>query len=105
MPTYDYVCDACGTPFEVQHRIADTPRILCPQCGSPAHQVFSAGFGLNFTGTGFYQTDTQKSAVPANGKKSDTHTSDLQNKDKSAHSCSGGCGCSGNCSCSSSVYE
>ena len=101
MPTYDYMCDSCGTAFEVQHRMADTPRILCPQCGASAHQVFSAGFGLNFIGTGFYQTDTQKT----NANKTDVHYTVSQKNDTPTHSCSGGCGCSGGCSCANSVYE
>ncbi|MGI5089945.1 transcriptional regulator [Treponema sp. OMZ 305] len=99
MPTYDYMCDSCGTAFEVQHKIADTPVIVCPQCGASAHQVFSAGFGLNFTGKGFYQTDTQKTAASANAKKVDGQEGTLQKKDKPAKSC--GCSCSGACSCSS----
>ena len=98
MPTYDYMCDSCGTAFEVQHKMADTPVIVCPQCGASAHQVFSAGFGLNFTGKGFYQTDTQKTAASENAKKVDVQEGSPQ-KNKPAQPC--GCGCSGVCSCSS----
>ncbi len=99
MPTYDYMCDSCGATFEVQHKMSDTPIIVCPKCGASAHQVFSAGFGLNFTGKGFYQTDTQKTAESA--KKADVQGTSLPTKDKPAHSCGGGCGCSGGCPCSS----
>ena len=101
MPTYDYMCDSCGASFEVQHKMTDTPAIVCPQCGAPAHQVFSAGFGLNFTGKGFYQTDTQKTVASTDVKKADVQGSSSQGKNKTAHSCSRGCGCSGGCSCSS----
>ena len=93
MPTYGYMCDSCRTAFEVQHKMADNPVIVCPQCGSSAHQVFSAGFGLNFTGKGFYQTDTRKTAGSV--------STSAEKTDKSTHSCSGGCCCSGGCSCSS----
>ncbi len=101
MPTYDYMCDSCGTAFEVQHKMTETPAIVCPQCGASAHQVFSADFGLNFTGKGFYQTDTQKTTAPAHTKKNDVQATPSQKNGKPTHSCSGGCGCSGNCSCSS----
>lgn len=38
MPTYDYVCQDCGKPFEIRASISGyskgvTPR--CPDCGSP----------------------------------------------------------------------
>lgn len=101
MPTYDYMCDSCGASFEVQHKMTDTPAIVCPQCGASSHQVFSAGFGLNFTGKGFYQTDTQKTGASTNTKKADRQGSSSQEKDKQAHLCGGGCGCSGSCPCSS----
>ena len=100
MPTYDYMCDSCKTAFEVQHKMTDTPVILCPQCGASAHQVFSAGFGLNFTGKGFYQTDMQKTAAPANTKKTDAQAASSQKIDTPAHSCSGNGSCSNSCSCS-----
>ena len=101
MPTYDYMCNSCGTAFEVQHKMTDTPVIVCPQCRASAHQVFSAGFGLTFTGKGFYQTDTQKTAASANTKKADVQEAPSQKKDKPAQSCSEDCDCSGGCSCSS----
>lgn len=37
MPTYDYVCQDCGQPFEVRSSIADYSKGLkprCPHCGS-----------------------------------------------------------------------
>lgn len=100
MPTYDYMCDSCGTAFEVQHKMTDTPVIVCPQCGQTAHQVFSAGFGLNFTGKGFYQTDTKKTApASAPSAKTEVQPSSAVKAD-TAHTCSSGCGCSGGCACS-----
>lgn len=101
MPTYDYMCDSCGTAFEVQHKMTETPDIVCPKCGETARQVFSAGFGLNFTGKGFYQTDTQKPAqsVSTSAAKNEAQSAAAQKTDPSAHSCSSGCNCS-NCGCS-----
>lgn len=33
MPTYDYVCDACGHAFEFFQSITSNPKRTCPQCG------------------------------------------------------------------------
>ena len=100
MPTYDYMCNSCGTAFEVQHKMADNPVIVCPQCGASAHQVFSAGFGLNFTGKGFYQTDTQKTGTSPNTEKTDAQAVPPPANDTSVHSYGKSCGCSGECACS-----
>ena len=49
MPTYAYLCRACGRPFEVQMSIREKegskPR--CPVCGSPevVQQLFGFSFG------------------------------------------------------------
>lgn len=100
MPTYDYMCDSCGYTFEAQHKMTDDPVRSCPSCGQSVHQVFSAGFGLNFTGKGFYQTDTRKSAGATKAEKTDTSTASSGQSETAIHSCSGSCGCSGGCSCS-----
>lgn len=101
MPTYDYMCDACGYTFEVQHKMAENPTIACPQCGKTVHQVFSAGFGLNFTGKGFYQTDTRKkdSSARVHSEATDKPTPSTEKAEKAAHSCNGNCGCQAGCSC------
>ena len=33
MPTYDYVCDACGHAFELFQSITADPEKTCPECG------------------------------------------------------------------------
>lgn len=99
MPTYDYMCDSCGYTFEAQHKMTDDPVRSCPKCQQSVHQVLSAGFGLNFTGKGFYQTDTRKSAGAA-AEKANAAASSSEKNDTPAQSCGGSCGCSGGCSCS-----
>ena len=103
MPTYDYMCDSCKITFEVQHKMTDNPVIVCPQCGAPAHQILSAGFGLNFTGKGFYQTDTRNTAssVPSSAGKTDRNPAAAEKNVTTPHSCTGGCGCPNSCACSS----
>ena len=61
MPTYDYVCDACGT-FEVYQGIKETPLAACPTCGGAVKRKIGAGGGLLFKGSGFYVTDYRSKA-------------------------------------------
>ncbi|MEL3906857.1 MAG: zinc ribbon domain-containing protein [Treponema sp.] len=89
MPTYEYVCDSCGHNFDVCRKMTDAPVKSCPECGSSVRQVFSAGFGLNFSGKGFYTTDTAKNAPAAPQKAGQEAKSPAS------------CGCSCGCSCSS----
>lgn len=61
MPTYEYVCGACGHRFERFQKISDRPVRRCPSCGEPkAERQISAGAGLLFKGPGFYATDYRK---------------------------------------------
>lgn len=61
MPTYDYVCEACGHKFE--HFQSATSRYLrkCPACkkNKLARQIGTGG-GIIFKGSGFYETDYKK---------------------------------------------
>jgi putative FmdB family regulatory protein len=58
MPTYDYLCDACGHRFEEFQSITAKPLKVCPQCGArKVQRLIGTGAGLIFKGSGFYQTD------------------------------------------------
>ena len=58
MPTYEYVCDACDHEWEEFQSITSKPSKKCPDCGkSKAQRIISAGGGIIFKGSGFYQTD------------------------------------------------
>ncbi|HEX6926458.1 MAG TPA: zinc ribbon domain-containing protein [Longimicrobiaceae bacterium] len=57
MPTYEYRCTACQHEFELFQRMSDEPGADCPQCGTAAERLLSAGAGLLFKGSGFYITD------------------------------------------------
>jgi putative FmdB family regulatory protein len=65
VPTYDYVCEACGHAFEHFQGITEKRLKRCPKCGKPSlvRQV-GAGAGLIFKGSGFYQTDYKKTSPP-----------------------------------------
>jgi putative FmdB family regulatory protein len=78
MPTYDYVCAACGHRFEVFERMNARGKRGCPECGRPlAKRSFGIGAGLIFKGKGFYSTEyrngssskaTEKPAAPETPK-------------------------------------
>ncbi|MBI1852532.1 MAG: zinc ribbon domain-containing protein [Planctomycetes bacterium] len=58
MPTYDYVCDACGHKFELFQSMSERLVKKCPKCGKPrARRLIGPGAGLIFKGSGFYITD------------------------------------------------
>lgn len=58
MPTYEYVCKACEHEWEEFQSIKADPSKKCPECGKKkAERMISAGGGIIFKGSGFYQTD------------------------------------------------
>ena len=58
MPTYDYLCDACGHELEVFQSMSASQKRKCPACGKlKLVRQIGAGGGLIFKGSGFYQTD------------------------------------------------
>src|SRR6266566_4465848 len=58
MPTYEYVCNACGHKFERFHSITAAPIRRCPECGkAKVKRLIGTGAGLIFKGSGFYITD------------------------------------------------
>jgi putative FmdB family regulatory protein len=58
MPTYDYICDACGHEFEVYESIMAPSRTDCPECKLPnLRRKIGPGAAILFKGSGFYQTD------------------------------------------------
>lgn len=63
MPTYDYVCDACGHKWENFQSITSEPEKKCPECKKKkARRVIGPGAGIIFKGSGFYQTDYRSNA-------------------------------------------
>jgi putative FmdB family regulatory protein len=58
MPTYEYLCDACGNQFERFQSITAAPIKKCPKCGkNKVRRLIGTGAGLIFKGSGFYITD------------------------------------------------
>ena len=63
MPTYQYACtNAEGKhEFELVQSFTDAPVSECPECGAPVRKVYGS-VGVVFKGSGFYRTDSRKSA-------------------------------------------
>ena len=70
MPTYEYRCESCGHEFEEFQSITAKPIKICPKCGKSAvKRLISAGAGVIFRGSGFYQTDYRSEKYQAAAKK------------------------------------
>lgn len=81
MPTYDYVCDACGHEFELFQSITEAVKKKCPECSKlKLRRLFGTGAAVVFKGSGFYQTDyrsdSYKQAAEADKKASESSKSD-----------------------------
>jgi putative FmdB family regulatory protein len=61
MPTYEYQCPACGV-VEAFQSMRDAPLVRCPQCSKhKVSRLISGGGGVIFTGSGFWETDYNRS--------------------------------------------
>lgn len=69
MPTYEYICDACGNTFDEFQSITAAPLKKCPKCGkSKLRRGFGGGAAILFKGAGFYQTDYRSESYKAAAK-------------------------------------
>ncbi len=69
MPTYDYVCDACGHSFELFQSIKADPEKKCPECGKlKLRRLIGPGAAIVFKGSGFYQTDYRSESYKKGAK-------------------------------------
>lgn len=86
MPTYDYVCDACGHALEIFQSMSEAPKKKCPKCGkSKLARRIGAGAGFLFKGSGFYLTDYRSKSY-TEGQKAETSASDAAKPAESASS-------------------
>lgn len=77
MPTFDFRCTACKTPFEAVIPFGSKEYPPCPTCGNAAEKLLTPPLGIVFKGRGFYKTDSaaptaEKSAAPAEEPKAAT---------------------------------
>ena len=65
MPTYDYVCEACGHAFEHFQSMSSKRLRTCPACGKKKlDRLVGSGAGVIFKGSGFYETDYKRAGSP-----------------------------------------
>ena len=90
MPIYEYYCASCKEGKEILQKISDPVLSLCPDCHKgPFSKKISRSFGLQFTGTGFYETDYKKTVhEPLEGVEKGSCSG-------SCSSCPSPCGCGG----------
>ncbi|EMI53692.1 FmdB family zinc ribbon protein [Rhodopirellula sallentina] len=91
MPTYDYLCEACGHELEIFQGINDDPETKCPECKKKKlKRQFGTGAAIVFKGSGFYQTDyrseSYKKGAKADAKKSDSSSGSDKSKSKDSSS-------------------
>ena len=60
MPTYEYYCKPCDLLIDVRHHHNDTPQIECPKCHAVMKRQISRIGGIQFKGSGFYETDYKR---------------------------------------------
>lgn len=70
MPTYEYACNDCLVEFEVFQAFSDEPIKSCEKCGGSVRKVYN-NVGVVFKGSGFYKTDSRKSAEARSASKSE----------------------------------
>jgi putative FmdB family regulatory protein len=94
MPTYEYACQSCGRHVEVFQKFSEDALTTCEVCGGPLRKVFHPA-GILFKGSGFYATDSRRSATKGgdakrdSGSKSSDSKSDSGSKSSDSQSDSG----------------
>jgi len=89
MPTYEYVCEACGHELEVFQSITASPKRKCPECKKQKlKRKIGGGAGFLFKGSGFYLTDyrsdSYKKGADAEKKSGESSSSSPEKKPAAA---------------------
>ena len=80
MPTYDYICEACGHEFEAFESIKADPQTTCPTCHeAKLRRKIGPGAAILFKGSGFYQTDYRSESYKK-GAAADKSSSEAASK-------------------------
>lgn len=72
MPTYEYVCKACGHEFEKEQRISEAPIKTCPSCKAKQAKRLISRTSFHLKGGGWYSdlySSTKKDAKKDGGSK------------------------------------
>ena len=95
MPTYQYVCTnpEGKHEFEVVQSFTDAAVTTCPECGSPVRKVYGS-VGVVFKGSGFYRTDSRKSASSSESSSGSSSSGSSSSGSSSSSGTSGSSGSS-----------
>jgi len=83
MPTYEYICRACGHEFEEFHSIKADPIAICPKCRKKkVERKIGIGGAVIFKGGGFYETDYRSESYRS-GEDAEKKSRDVKPEGKS----------------------
>ncbi len=83
MPTYEYACPTCGI-VEAFQSIKEPALTKCPCCKkAKVQRMISSGGGVIFKGSGFWETDYNRSGDYAKKQKADVAPAAAKSGDKS----------------------
>lgn len=74
MPLYDYACTKCGQVREIRHGFNESHQGSCEVCGGTLRRVFNPA-PVHFKGSGFYVTDSRRSASSGKAEKAKDESS------------------------------
>jgi putative FmdB family regulatory protein len=81
MPTYDYECDGCQHKFEQWQSFHDEALKKCPKCKkSKLRRLFGGGAAILFKGSGFYETDYNRSESYKSSEKAEKESAKPETK-------------------------
>ena len=88
MPTYSYLCDACGSTFEKEQRISEDPIKKCAVCGKEQarRQIVSGNFilkggGWYSDGYGSSKSSSSKTEASSKADKPEASTKSAEKTD------------------------
>lgn len=86
MPTYEYACPTCGI-VEAFQSIKEPALTKCPTCKkAKVQRMVSLGGGVIFKGSGFWETDYNRSGDYAKKQKADVAPDASTSADKDSKS-------------------
>jgi putative FmdB family regulatory protein len=69
MPTYEYLCKACGHRFDELQSFSEPTLTKCPACKKKKlERQIGTGAAIIFKGAGFYQTDYRSESYKTDAK-------------------------------------
>ena len=87
MPTYEYLCQACGHAFELFQQMSDPVKKKCPECEKlKLKRLIGAGSAVMFKGSGFYETDYRSEAYKKDAKQAKESSTPKKDDKKSCDS-------------------